>query len=50
VLTQTGTRTPFGYAGQYTDAESSLQYLRARYYDPDTQQFLTVALCLAHDK
>jgi RHS repeat-associated protein len=33
--------TPFGFAGQYTDAESGLQYLRARYYDPATQQFLT---------
>jgi RHS repeat-associated protein len=33
--------TPLGYAGQYTDAESGLQYLRARYYDPVTAQFLT---------
>jgi len=33
--------TPFGYAGQYTDAESGLQYLRARYYDPATAQFLS---------
>ena len=33
--------TPFGYAGAYTDAESGLQYLRARYYDPQTAQFLT---------
>lgn len=32
---------PFGFAGQYTDAESGLQYLRARYYDPSTGQFLT---------
>ncbi len=39
----TGTvTTPFGYAGQYTDAESGLQYLRNRYYDPSTEQFLTV--------
>ncbi|MBA2682186.1 MAG: RHS repeat-associated core domain-containing protein, partial [Ktedonobacteraceae bacterium] len=42
VLTQTGTLTPFGYAGQYSDAATGLQYLRARYYDPATQQFLTV--------
>jgi RHS repeat-associated protein len=35
------TTTPFGYAGQYTDAESGLQYLRARYYDPSMAQFLT---------
>lgn len=34
--------TPFGFAGQYTDAESGFQYLRARYYDPRTDQFLTV--------
>ena len=34
--------TPFGYAGQYTDAETGFQYLRARYYDPATGQFLTV--------
>ena len=33
---------PFGYAGQYTDQESGLQYLRARYYDPGTAQFITV--------
>lgn len=33
---------PFGYAGQYTDNETGLQYLRARYYDPSTAQFLTV--------
>jgi RHS repeat-associated protein len=32
---------PFRYAGQYTDAESSFQYLRARYYDPATGQFLS---------
>jgi RHS repeat-associated protein len=32
---------PFGYAGAYTDGESSLIYLRARYYDPKTAQFLT---------
>jgi RHS repeat-associated protein len=29
-------------SGQYTDAESGLIYLRARYYDPVTSQFLTV--------
>jgi RHS repeat-associated protein len=33
--------TPLQYAGQYTDAESGLVYLRARYYDPSTGQFLT---------
>jgi len=32
---------PFGYAGQYTDAESGMQYLRARYYDPSTAQFIS---------
>lgn len=34
--------TPFGYDGQYTDPETGYQYLRARYYDPATGQFLTV--------
>ncbi|MCL2467392.1 MAG: RHS repeat-associated core domain-containing protein [Micrococcales bacterium] len=33
--------TRFGYAGQYTDP-TGLQYLRNRYYDPDTAQFLSV--------
>jgi RHS repeat-associated protein len=37
----TGATTPFGYAGQYTDAESGLIYLRARFYDPSTGQFLS---------
>jgi len=40
--TPTGTTSPFGYAGQYTDTETGLQWLRARYYDPTTAQFLTV--------
>jgi len=40
--TTTGTTSAFGYAGQYTDTESGLQWLRARYYDPTTGQFLTV--------
>lgn len=33
---------PFGFAGEYRDAESGLVYLRARYYDPATAQFLSV--------
>lgn len=33
--------TPFGFAGEYTDAETGFQYLRARYYDPATGQFVT---------
>jgi RHS repeat-associated protein len=38
----TGTaRTPLGFAGEYTDSESGLQYLRARSYDPATGQFLS---------
>lgn len=43
VTSKTGTVTnPFQFAGQYTDSESGLQYLRARYYEPATAQFLTV--------
>lgn len=38
----TGTAVnPLRYAGQYTDAETGYQYLRARHYDPATAQFLT---------
>lgn len=33
--------TPLGFAGQYTDVETGLQYLRARYYDPATAQFVS---------
>lgn len=33
--------TPMGFAGQYTDQLAGLQYLRARFYDPSTAQFLT---------
>jgi len=37
----TGTLSKVGYAGQYTDAETGLQYLRARYYEPSSGQFLS---------
>jgi RHS repeat-associated protein len=48
VISTTGsTSTPFGYAGEYTDAETGFLYLRARFYDPATQQFLTVDPLLA---
>jgi RHS repeat-associated protein len=33
--------TPLGYAGELTNEQSGLQYLRARVYDPATGQFLT---------
>jgi RHS repeat-associated protein len=43
VVSTTGSvNIPFGYAGEYTDSETGFLYLRARYYDPATQQFLTV--------
>jgi RHS repeat-associated protein len=46
---KTGTATtPFGFAGQYTDAATGLQYLRARFYDPATAQFLTKDPFVAH--
>jgi RHS repeat-associated protein len=35
------TDNPIGYAGQYTDPYSGLIYLRARWYDPATAQFVT---------
>ncbi len=43
--------TPLGYDGQYTDSDTGLIYLRARYYDPATAQFLTVdpALSKTHE-
>lgn len=39
--TTTGDTSPFGFAGEYTDTETGFLYLRARYYDPATAQFLT---------
>lgn len=37
-----GTATPLGYAGAWTDGESGLLYLINRYYNPETAQFLSV--------
>ena len=38
----TGTlNQPFGYTGAYTDTDTGLVYLHARYYDPATSQFIT---------
>jgi RHS repeat-associated protein len=34
--------TPVGYDGQWTDPDTSLVYLRARWYDPATAQFVSV--------
>jgi len=33
--------TPLGYDGQYTNPFTGLIYLRARYYDPATAEFLS---------
>lgn len=42
LISSSGTQaTPLGYAGQYTNSQSGLIYLRARVYDPATGQFLT---------
>ncbi|HXC79179.1 MAG TPA: fibronectin type III domain-containing protein [Candidatus Acidoferrum sp.] len=42
ITAQTGTiSNPFLFSGQYRDTESGLYYLRARYYDPATGQFLS---------
>lgn len=45
------TTTPLLFGGQYRDAESGLDYLRARYYDPSTAQFLSrdPAVALTHE-
>lgn len=41
ILSQDGASiNPFTYAGEYTDP-TGLQYLRARYYNPETGRFLT---------
>jgi RHS repeat-associated protein len=42
VIGATGATSPLGYDGQYTEADTGLIYLRARYYDPATAQFLSV--------
>jgi RHS repeat-associated protein len=43
LIEHTGTASSsLGYDGQYTDTGTGLIYLRARYYDPATGQFLSV--------
>ncbi len=37
----TNDTNPFRYAGEYFDEESGLIYLRNRYYNPETQRFIT---------
>ncbi|BDU51683.1 RHS repeat domain-containing protein [Haliovirga abyssi] len=34
-------KNPFRYSGEYTDEESGLQYLRARYYSPEIRRFIS---------
>jgi RHS repeat-associated protein len=42
IASQTGSvSNPFLYSGQYRDGESGYYYLRARYYDPSTGQFIS---------
>jgi RHS repeat-associated protein len=43
ILSSTGTlpNQPLLFGGEYRDSESSVYYLRARYYDPTTGQFLS---------
>ncbi len=42
IASTTGTlANPFQYSGQYVDSESGFIYLRARYYDPATSQFIS---------
>ena len=42
-----GASTPLQYGGGYTDNETGLLYLQARYYDPATGIFLTIDPALA---
>jgi RHS repeat-associated protein len=42
IASPTSVSNPFLYAGGYRDSESGLYYLRARYYEPGTGQFLTL--------
>lgn len=36
-----GVHNPYRHNAEYTDAVTGLQYLRARYYDPETSRFMT---------
>jgi RHS repeat-associated protein len=48
LASSTGSVTnPFLFCGQYQDAESGIYYLRARYYDPVTGQFIQLDPALA---
>lgn len=40
-VASSGVSPVLGWAGEYTDPETGFVYLRARYYDPATGQFLT---------
>ena len=40
-ITTTAITQPFLFAGQYTDFQSGLIYMRQRWYDPKTAQFLS---------
>lgn len=42
--------SPLGFAGQYTLGQSGLIYLRARFYDPSTAQFMTLDPLLASSR
>ncbi|HVM13310.1 MAG TPA: RHS repeat-associated core domain-containing protein, partial [Egibacteraceae bacterium] len=41
LIASTGKLSPLGFAGEHTDAETGFVYLRARYYDPGTGQFIS---------
>ena len=40
-ITENYTRNPYTYNAEYTDASTGNQYLRARYYSPETGNFFT---------
>ena len=41
IFNQGTTQNVYRYTGQQSDADSGLQYLRARYYEPSTGRFIT---------
>jgi RHS repeat-associated protein len=50
VVSHTGTTVSLQYSGEYTDGETGFQYLRNRYYDPATGQFMALDPALSSSR